>query len=159
MTRKKRIPTEEELALRDVREAEELLRDVVTDLLVEKPAITITEDRTTVGRGSDVRDPMRGGPVVHTGRDTEDPAPVGGVAARSRRRAVRSWIRASVAGVSVLSSIMLLAIYLATKGIILPVLREFWSPVPSDDLKMVLGLAVILLTFAYLSFGGRDRVV
>ncbi len=58
---------------------------------------------------------------------------------------VKAWILVSAWIVSGLVILMLLASYLAVKGIYIDALRPLWSPIPSDDAKWILGISLILV--------------
>ncbi len=54
-----------------------------------------------------------------------------------------------------LSALLLVTMYLAGKGIYVEPLRPFWSPVPSEDVKWVLGILVLLGSAFVVIWGGK----
>jgi len=145
MVRKK--ASDQEQLDREIKKTAELIDAAISKERIPEPTPAVTVHAP--GSGPEVvqtAEPERAGKTAGIAPEPEKARPL-------RLKKIASRTAAGLAGA--LSALLLVTMYLAGKGIYVEPLRPFWSPVPSEDVKWVLAILVLLGSAFVVMWGGK----
>lgn len=134
----KRKKTDAELLDDELRETTAMIETAINEERISEPTPAVT-----------VYAPGSGPEVVQTA-EPERAGKTAGTHPEPEKTSSQSGIRIAfgiVAGIPAMVAVLLIVtMYLASKGIYVEILRPFWVPVPSEDVKWILAVAVIFVS-------------